>query len=498
MPKLRVLACPSCGASLSIDPDERTIKCQFCGNTLVVPDELRSADAQAPAGAGAPPAAVVAGMNMPNITELAGIGQAIRAGNTIEAIRQYRAAFGVGLAEAKAAVELLAAGQPVTVTRGGMPTVIRMDPTTYGVGQPPLTPNMAAVAAAQPASPGRTLGCSLVSVAVITLLVMGLSVLAFIPGLRGGALAAFPALSKAWEQVSGQPDVESASTPVVSIRGPAPTATEKPYAEVALSFGGEGTGVGRFSDARHIAVDPDGNIYVGEWSEDEPIQVFDARGKYQSQIELTEGSGILTSMAVDRQGTLYAVRGSKLHRYDAATGEYLGEVETGDDFFSFDDVSTKADGGVVASGRAGGSDDILVFDPQLDLEQTIEAAISSVTDDSELDTQLAVDGRGDIFALGTFNQAVFHFTSDGRFRNQFGSTGDEPGQFTAPSEIAVDAEGRVYISDFDGILVFSSDGRFIRVFDIPSRAFVFGMVFDDDNALYAVGGNLVYKFVLGD
>ena len=41
MPKLQVLACPSCGASLSIEQGAATAQCAFCGTTSVVPAELR-------------------------------------------------------------------------------------------------------------------------------------------------------------------------------------------------------------------------------------------------------------------------------------------------------------------------------------------------------------------------------------------------------------------------------------------------------------------------
>ena len=41
MPKLSVFACPSCGASLSVEESAATTTCQFCGNTIIVPEELR-------------------------------------------------------------------------------------------------------------------------------------------------------------------------------------------------------------------------------------------------------------------------------------------------------------------------------------------------------------------------------------------------------------------------------------------------------------------------
>jgi len=80
--------------------------------------------------------------------------------------------------------------------------------------------------------------------------------------------------------------------------------------------------------------------------------------------------------------------------------------------------------------------------------------------------------------------------------NKFGSDGDEPGQFRAPNAIAVDGQSRVYVSDIKGIQIFDAEGRYLGVFEPPNRAFVFGMTFDDQNELFAVAGDQVFKFVL--
>jgi sugar lactone lactonase YvrE len=73
---------------------------------------------------------------------------------------------------------------------------------------------------------------------------------------------------------------------------------------------------------------------------------------------------------------------------------------------------------------------------------------------------------------------------DGKFVNRFGSDGDENGQFHAPSEIAIDGFGRVFVSDINGIQVFSPDGRYLDRFRVEGYAF--GLVFNDQNDLYVV------------
>jgi hypothetical protein len=54
MPRQLVFPCPSCGASLSVDPGAATAQCLFCGTPVVVPAALRGA-APAPAPSYAPP-----------------------------------------------------------------------------------------------------------------------------------------------------------------------------------------------------------------------------------------------------------------------------------------------------------------------------------------------------------------------------------------------------------------------------------------------------------
>ncbi len=262
------------------------------------------------------------------------------------------------------------------------------------------------------------------------------------------------------------------------------------FATPTLNFGSEGIGPGMFKDARAIAVDASGKIYVGEYSGGR-IQVFDANGKFITQW-MVDPKMPLTGMAADRNGVVYVVQSGTITRHEGETGKLLGEVAYSGGW-GFDDIRVTADGGLVASWYKN-RDDIVRFNSAGQVVRTIRAAISSVTDDSELDTHLAVDGLGNIYALGSFNNAVFKFSSDGKYITKFGDDGDQPGQFRAPSAIAVDGKGRVYVSDFKGVQVFDTNGRYLAVFD--SGGIALGMVFNDKNELFIASRNHVSKLAL--
>jgi DNA-binding beta-propeller fold protein YncE len=243
-----------------------------------------------------------------------------------------------------------------------------------------------------------------------------------------------------------------------------------------------------FTDARSIAVDGAGRIYVGEYTGGR-IQVFDPTGKFLTQWSIGDRKTILRGLAADRKGTVYVVQGGGIDRYRGETGEKLGQVEYARS--GFDDVTTTVEGGLVA-GWQSNRDDIVVFDVNGKVIRTIPAAISGTSGDSELSMRVAVDGAGYIYALGRFNDAVFKFGRDGKFINRFGSGGDQPGQFRAPYSIAVDGYGRVYVGDIKGIQVFDANGRYLTLLDVKGVAF--GMIFNDKNELFVVARDHVAKY----
>ena len=251
-------------------------------------------------------------------------------------------------------------------------------------------------------------------------------------------------------------------------------------------FGSEGVGAGRFKDARSIAVDAQGHIYVGEYSGGR-VQVFDSEGKFVTQWT-ADPKMPLRGMTADRRGNVYVVQKGEIGKYEGATGRFLGTVGSGG---GYDDAFATPDGGLVAFARRP-YDNLLKLDSSGQVKQVIEKAVSGQTDRSELSIRVAADGTGNVYALGEFNDAVFKFSPEGRFQTRFGGDGDEPGLFRAPGAIAVDNQGRVYVADFKGVQVFDPNGRYLKVIDVKGAAS--GMVFNDRNELLVVARTAVWKF----
>ena len=61
------------------------------------------------------------------------------------------------------------------------------------------------------------------------------------------------------------------------------------------------------------------------------------------------------------------------------------------------------------------------------------------------------------------NDRIQKFTNDGKFLMQWGTQGDEDGQFVFPAGVAIDSDDNVYVTDQNNgrIQKFTSDGAFL-------------------------------------
>jgi DNA-binding beta-propeller fold protein YncE len=436
------LKCPSCAAPLA--HSAHAVECPYCGNTVLMPGR-----------------ASVAGGSLGSILDqslkLAEIASLVAAGNKIAAIKMYREVYGVGLKEAKEAVEKIERGEPITAD-----ATSQVESFSFNLSQPAGATHLSV------AFPKWVKTSIWIAIGVFIL---------------AGIISAYLASRSAERAIASQQVSAKMPVPVRPATPVTPAAPEPSFAAVALEFGSEGIGAGQFKDARSVALDPAGRIYVGEYSGGR-IQVFDAEGRFLTQW-MSEPKSVLLNLAADRKGNVYAIHPNKTLLYDGATGNLLGEPPNlnGSIREAYSDIAVALDGSLYA---IGGSDDIIRISP----DGRVKTAVKTRERLGEHISfeRIAVDGTGNMYALSMFENSVFKFAPDGRFINRFGGRGDKPGQLSSPRSILVDGQGRIYVGDAGrSIQVFDGDGRYLNFFG--GREVVFGIAISDQGEIFACHRN---------
>jgi len=88
-------------------------------------------------------------------------------------------------------------------------------------------------------------------------------------------------------------------------------------------------------------------------------------------------------------------------------------------------------------------------------------------------TDIAWDSAGNGYISdGYINSRIAKIDKDGNWLKSWGEPGDQPGQFSTPHSIAVDAQNHIYVADRGNrrIQVFDADGKFLRqiTIDVPA------------------------------
>jgi DNA-directed RNA polymerase subunit RPC12/RpoP len=449
--------CPNCGAPLDYDGNDPIIRCPYCKSSVIVPENLRARPSFSSkpsnltfGGAGDLGGLINQARRINEVKNLAESGQ------MDEAVALYREITGSDEFSARQAVGRLSAGQPVTLTGMSADDVMAQVRMSTGPGI-----HVQTLDSRTTRQIGGWLGC------FITLMVVFILASVLIP--VGLAMVGAFAASDIDKIIN---DIPGAESPLVE------SPLDDGFASQEWSFGGEGTGPGKFADVRAIGVARDGETVYAANYDDGRVQAFDGQGNFQTQWvipkEITDP--YFDTMAVGRDGVVYIPVFGKILKFDDQ-GNSLGTIEH--DGYRFEDLDIALDGSMVAIANG---EDIVWMTAGGEIQQVVEDAVSSVSGDSELSCKLAVDGTGKVYVLARFNDGVFIFGPDGRFVNRFGSAGDQPGQFRAPYEIAVDSQGRIYVSEMQGVQVFSNDGRYLDV--IKVQYFAYGLAFDDQDYLY--------------
>ena len=457
----RTFKCPSCTAPLDVPSStSEAVPCSYCGSSVLIHD-VTGDGVDWDVETGEPP-------SVDEFRLLRHIAEIVRRGNKIHAIKVYRLGFGTGLKDAKDAVERLERGDRIVFTE-------QLHVVDTSRLQEALVDAARALEDNLPSA--RSAGIFFLALAAVVVLVLGGIAVAVVYVLR--ASVASQEAQRIEPVRSDQPS--SGATGGVTSTNPA-------VADVVLAFGTDGIGPGQFRDARSVAVDRTGRIYAADYIGGR-VQIFDPSGGFVGQWMMNPRTA-LHRLATD-DASVCVLQAGKVSRHEPGTGRQIATLPWQTSEW-IDDLAFGLDGSVSLIGR---SETIVRLRPDGSRVLEVRDAISQITDRTELSVRIAVDGNGDIYLLAGFQKAVFRFSASGKFLNRFGSGGDGPGQLRSPNDIAVDGQGRVYVSDSSGIHVFAGDGRYLADF-APGTDVVFGLAFDDRGDLYAACRTRIVKFRL--
>jgi len=438
MSALKSLTCPTCGAPITVTGDTAEVQCSFCGNNVVVPLELmrQKPDAALPQ----PPVIVVQQpMISPSYGTNYGFGRPTR-----------RRSSGCGAIVSFVIFFALAAGAAILRARP--------DLLTNAINR--AIPNSAVQSTSVP----------------------------FPTTLAIPTMIPFPTFS-------GDVSIASATAPEIS--GAAVNTTPAIGASATpamLSFGGEGTGAGLFTDPRFIAVDPQGNSYVTDYKTGR-VQRFDHEGHYTVGWQIDRGSSSVGPfcVATDRSGNVYICQFSTIYKFTGATGALItkfGGNSGVEDLFR--GLAVRLDGTMVAYSYHN-EDDLVFMDAKGRITKRLTNFASSQIGSAVISADLAVDGLGNVYFLDENSGYVLLFGPDGKYVNRFGGVGDKPGMFNAAAAgLAVDGKSNVYVGDFRGIEVLDAQGHFQSTLKLPigvARSFTI----NDRNELYALVDKTIYR-----
>lgn len=107
-------------------------------------------------------------------------------------------------------------------------------------------------------------------------------------------------------------------------------------------------------------------------------------------------------------------------------------------------------------------------------------------------TNAAVDQDGNLYVTDTLNDRVEVFDADGNFIRTWGKNGDGPGNFARPKGIAIDVDGHVWVADamLNRMQIFTSEGQLLLAFgnfgNMPGQfQAMTGLTIDKSNRVFA-------------
>ncbi len=264
------------------------------------------------------------------------------------------------------------------------------------------------------------------------------------------------------------------------------TAAREARPEFVDEWGGEGAGVGRFETPSAIALGG-GNVYVADLDNNR-LQRLDGSGTAThvwdtwDEDDIDEGLTHCdhpTGVAVGPDGNVYVADTEPIPEHGGRKritvfdpdGEYLrhwGPIRNGGSILTDPwHLTVTPDGRIYSVDSGARAIRVFVLDDTPAGFHT-EAEWGGLAVFA-VPHGIAVDGQGRVFVSDQTQNLIHRFDAEGHETLSWGGAGDEIGKFHSPLGITVDAAGAVYVADSKNrrIQKFTGDGEFITAWGEP-------------------------------
>jgi len=275
-----------------------------------------------------------------------------------------------------------------------------------------------------------------------------------------------------------------------SISGPSDIGTRKSWLKRAIdSLLGKEEAAERLLRPYGVFADS-GKIYVTDTGS-RVLHIFDTKEKKYFAIRKVGRTELVSPIGViaDSAGRIYLSDSllKKIFVLDGG-GRYLMEIGTGDMLARPSGIC--ADGERLYVVDTHGHKIVVFSEKDGSLLYTFGGNGSG---EGELNypTNIFIDRQGLLYVTDSMNFRVQIFDRTGRFISMFGKHGDGSGDFSKPRGIAVDSDGHIYVADalFDAVQIFDREGRLLLAFGSTGKGdgemiLPAGVFIDADDRIY--------------
>lgn len=215
-----------------------------------------------------------------------------------------------------------------------------------------------------------------------------------------------------------------------------------------FGFGSNGTGEGQLRFPYGIAADSQGQVYVADlyngnisvFSPDGAfLRYFGSKGDFIKPAGLAiDGDKLYLTDVAQSQVIVYSLEGQKLLTF--------GKPGKGDGELSSPNAVAHSAGKIFVSDTA--NDRIVVFDDQGNFITKFNGSTAGNKVSVLINPRgIGVDAKGTVYVVSNLTSKVHGFNEQGELLLSFGENGAGEAQFRLPNGLAVDDQGKIYVTD---------------------------------------------------